>query len=71
MIQETVGSAKSPGTAKGGRLPKINPVFFVLAALLVAITLSNPNFVEPTGYMNFLKRAAPCCSTTMPTRPGG
>ncbi|MGQ3213171.1 MAG: ABC transporter permease [Shinella sp.] len=59
MIQETVGSAKAPGAARGGRLPKINPVFFVLAALLVAITLSNPNFVEPTGYMNFLKRAAP------------
>ncbi len=59
MIQETVGSAEAPGAARGGRLPKINPVFFVLAALLVAITLSNPNFVEPTGYMNFLKRAAP------------
>lgn len=41
------------------RLPQINPVYFVLAALLVAITLSNPSFVEPTGYMNFLKRAAP------------
>ena len=37
----------------------INPVYFVLAALIVAIILNNPNFVEPTGYMNFLKRAAP------------
>ncbi len=41
------------------RLPQVNPVYFVLAALLCAIALSNPNFLEPTGYMNFLKRAAP------------
>lgn len=41
------------------RLPQINPVYFVLAALIVAIAFSNPSFVEPTGYMNFLKRAAP------------
>ncbi|MBB6469816.1 ribose transport system permease protein [Aminobacter lissarensis] len=41
------------------RLPQINPVYFVLAVLIVAIAVSNPSFVEPTGYMNFLKRAAP------------
>ena len=41
------------------KLPQINPVYFILAALIVAIILNNPNFVEPTGYMNFLKRAAP------------
>lgn len=46
-------------TPKRRRLPQINPVYFLLAALLVAIVLQNPNFVEPTGYMNFLKRAAP------------
>lgn len=40
-------------------LPQINPVYFILAALIVAIILNNPNFIEPTGYMNFLKRAAP------------
>lgn len=40
-------------------LPQINPVYFVLAALIVAIIVQNPAFVEPTGYMNFLKRAAP------------
>lgn len=40
-------------------LPPINPVYFILAALIVAIIFNNPNFVEPTGYMNFLKRAAP------------
>ena len=41
------------------QLPQVNPVYFVLAALIVAIILQNPAFVEPTGYMNFLKRAAP------------
>ncbi|MET3926311.1 ABC transporter permease [Devosia sp. 2618] len=41
------------------QLPQINPVYFILAALIVAIILQNPAFVEPTGYMNFLKRAAP------------
>jgi ribose transport system permease protein len=40
-------------------LPQINPVYFLLAALIAAILLQNPNFAEPTGYMNFLKRAAP------------
>ncbi|MAM62264.1 ABC transporter permease [Maritimibacter sp. UBA3975] len=41
------------------RLPQINPVWILLAALIVAIIFMNPGFVEPTGYMNFLKRAAP------------
>lgn len=36
-----------------------NPVFVVLALLLVAIVLLSPNFAQPSGYMNFLKRAAP------------
>lgn len=36
-----------------------NPVFVVLALLLVAIVLLSPNFIQPSGYMNFLKRAAP------------
>jgi ribose transport system permease protein len=44
---------------RGRRLPYVNPVYFILAALIVAIILNNPSFVEPTGYMNFLKRAAP------------
>ncbi len=39
--------------------PGINPVWVLLALLIVAITAMNPGFAEPTGYMNFLKRAAP------------
>lgn len=56
MTDHTLSSA-TPKQAR--RLPQINPVYFILAALIVAIILNNPNFVEPSGYMNFLKRAAP------------
>jgi ribose transport system permease protein len=45
--------------ATRARLGKVNPVYFVLVALIVAIIAYNPAFVEPPGYMNFLKRAAP------------
>lgn len=41
------------------RLAKINPVFVVLALLLIAVAILSPHFLQPTGYMNFLKRAAP------------
>jgi len=37
----------------------INPVYIVLVLLLAAIAFISPFFLEPTGYMNFLKRAAP------------
>jgi ribose transport system permease protein len=38
---------------------KLNPVFLILIALLAGISFYNPNFVEPAGLMNFLRRAAP------------
>ena len=37
-------------------LPKINPVYVLVIALILAIIVMNPAFGEPTGYMNFLKR---------------
>ena len=51
--------ADIPGGAWRRRLPQVNPVWILLAALLAAIVFMNPGFAEPTGYMNFLKRAAP------------
>ena len=42
--------------ARKYRLPKINPVYVLVVALLLAIIILNPAFGEPTGYMNFLKR---------------
>lgn len=38
------------------RLPRINPVYVLVVALILAIIIMNPAFGEPTGYMNFLKR---------------
>jgi ribose transport system permease protein len=45
--------------ARARPIVMINPVYFVLTALIVAIILYNPAFTEPTGYMNFVRRAAP------------
>ncbi|GAB1818848.1 ABC transporter permease [Herbidospora sp. RD11066] len=35
------------------------PIFVVLAGLLVAIAVANPFFLEPAGFLAFLKRVAP------------
>ncbi|MFG2840914.1 ABC transporter permease [Streptomyces zaomyceticus] len=35
------------------------PIFSVLALLLVAIAIANPFFLEPEGFLAFVKRAAP------------
>lgn len=43
-------------TATTRRLPRINPVYVLVVALILAIIIMNPAFGEPTGYMNFLKR---------------
>lgn len=48
-------SLPRPAAAKRS-LPKINPVYVLVAALILAIIVMNPAFGEPTGYMNFLKR---------------
>ena len=37
-------------------MPRINPVYVLVVALILAIIVMNPAFGEPTGYMNFLKR---------------
>ncbi|GGL71399.1 ABC transporter permease [Wenxinia marina] len=47
------------GAERRLRAPRINPVWILLAVLIAAIIYMNTGFVEPTGYMNFLKRAAP------------
>ena len=44
--------------ARKRTLPHFNPVYVLVVALILAIIIMNPAFGEPTGYMNFLKRAA-------------
>lgn len=41
------------------KLLTLNPVFILLFLLLLAIAILSPYFLQPSGYMNFLKRAAP------------
>ncbi|WP_436757193.1 ABC transporter permease [Streptosporangium sp. V21-05] len=40
-------------------LRSMGPILAVLAVLLVLIALANPFFLEPAGFLAFLKRAAP------------
>jgi ribose transport system permease protein len=51
--------AKPDAPLRRRRLPAINPIYLVLVVLLVLIAVKNPQFIEPTQFMNFLKRAAP------------
>ena len=52
-------AATTPPARLAARRFALNPVYIILALLLAAIAIQSPNFLEPTGYMNFLKRAAP------------
>ena len=40
-------------------LRSMGPIFLVLAVLLVLIAAANPFFLEPAGFLSFVKRAAP------------
>ncbi|MEM8552022.1 MAG: ABC transporter permease [Pseudomonadota bacterium] len=40
-------------------LARVNPVVWLLILLLIAIVIISPNFLQPFGYMNFIRRAAP------------
>ena len=40
-------------------LRSMGPIFLVLAVLLVLIAVANPFFLEPAGFLAFVKRAAP------------
>lgn len=54
---------ETPLSSRGERMRKAligtAPIFVVLLALLVWITIVNPSFVEPPVFLAFLKRAAP------------
>lgn len=54
MIDHSLTAAERPRRS----LPRINPVYVLVIALIIAIIVLNPAFAEPTGYMNYLKRVA-------------
>ena len=40
-------------------LRSINPIYFVVVALLIGVAYLNPVFFEPNNFLNFLERSAP------------
>jgi ribose transport system permease protein len=63
MSTATADRFEAPQSSTGERIRKAligtAPIFIVLLALLVWITIVNPNFVDPPVFLAFLKRAAP------------
>lgn len=55
----TPALAERKDEKRGLRRFTLNPIYIVLVILLVLIAVKNPQFLEPAGYMNFLKRVAP------------
>lgn len=43
----------------GGFLRNVQPIYWVLLLLLIGIAILNPQFREPAGILNLLRRAAP------------
>ena len=63
MSTTTADSFEAPVTSRAERIRKAligtAPIFIVLFILLALIAIENPNFLEPPGFLAFLKRAAP------------
>ena len=63
MSTTTADSFDAPVTSRAERIRKAlvgtAPIFIVLFILLALIAIENPNFLEPPGFLAFLKRAAP------------
>ena len=63
MSTAAADSFEAPATSRGERIRKAlvgtAPIFIVLFILLALIAIENPNFLEPPGFLAFLKRAAP------------
>jgi ribose transport system permease protein len=63
MSTTTADAFDVPVTSRSERIRKAligtAPIFIVLFVLLALIAIENPNFLEPPGFLAFLKRAAP------------
>ena len=63
MSATTPDAFETPVTSRSERVRKAlvgtAPIFIVLFILLALIAIENPNFLEPPGFLAFLKRAAP------------
>ena len=52
-------ATKAPVAGPIQLIGRINPSYLVLLALLAVIAFITPGFLEPAGFMNFLRRGAP------------
>ena len=59
LSKQPQATATPPQQKPARKRFSFNPVYIVLAALLIAIAFQNTQFLEVSGWMNFLKRAAP------------
>jgi ribose transport system permease protein len=63
MSATTPDAFEAPATSRAERVRKAlvgtAPIFIVLIVLIALIAIENPNFLEPPGFLAFLKRAAP------------
>lgn len=59
MAQLSAARERSFGERFSDGVRSISPIYVVVVLLFVAIGLRNENFLEPNGFLNFLRRAAP------------
>ena len=60
MAQVSTMAADRPAWSRLlSRVRAVAPIYIVVIILFIAIGLRNPSFVEPSGLLNFLRRAAP------------
>jgi ribose transport system permease protein len=54
-----VAGLRAPAGGFWRRLGRVNPAYWVLILLLVAVAIASPAFADPARFMNFLRQAAP------------
>ncbi|MFO7662701.1 MAG: ABC transporter permease [Chloroflexota bacterium] len=59
QITATSTTQESPGTRLWNWIKGVNPVYFVVLILFIAVANQNPRFFEPDNFLTFLKRSAP------------
>lgn len=59
MSEPTASQARARHASLLGRMKRINPIWVVLLVLVITIAMMSPPLAEPSGWMNFLRRAAP------------
>jgi ribose transport system permease protein len=59
QITATSTTQESPAARLWNWVKGVNPVYFVVLLLFIAVAYQNPRFFEPDNFLAFLKRSAP------------